>query len=65
MDFKKMNIPDHVLESIRGASAWEDGDTWILGKGRFLEYDLKSHSFQLKEQGSVVRSIPFRKVMRW
>lgn len=63
-DLEEAQIPDYVLESIRGASSWEDGDTWVLGQGRILEYHFKTNAFQVKESGNVVRSIPFRKMMR-
>lgn len=64
MDFKALGIPDYILQSIRDAGGWAEGDTWILGKGRFLEYHFKTNSFQIKENGQIVHTIPFRKMMR-
>jgi hypothetical protein len=58
-------IPLHIARTIASANGWDDGDTWVIGNGRVVEYDQGRHAFIIhnRKHKTVLGCVNFSDVM--
>jgi hypothetical protein len=58
-------IPKQVAKFIAGSRVWRDGDTWVIGNGRVVEYEYETNLFSIYDRRSNTRLgvVSFQDVM--
>jgi hypothetical protein len=56
-------IPKDRLALIRSMNAWDDGDIWPVGDGKFVEYEGRRRRFIVRKGDDVLASYPAKRFL--